>query len=278
MELVMFGGPDGADKSAILEMRQLDTVGDFTVTKDKLQLPRDGSSNKGMFIPFLNTSQEGIATILNNKHPKLMNVGTAYKGYYYDHLRLFKAIKSPRVKNPGVSKMGFKQQRIVKYGTMQELAPNVITPITPATLAGKNFVYDMEPLTELLARQPKLERMPLVERLKMYFNTIGSFYNGLNFDKYKKAPMFINLDEFRPASSLGEFQFYDYMMILLRKSNNIIYKVMMAVPEMEILFYTENLVCIRQGHHCRRPIPADPGSVNTYSRNLPLPVSFSRLI
>ena len=66
----------------IMEVTKVDAVQNFTVTKDKLQLPKKGESNKGMFTPFLNTSIRDIAYILTNEHPKIVNFGSSYKGYY----------------------------------------------------------------------------------------------------------------------------------------------------------------------------------------------------
>ncbi len=238
MELVVFEGLDAMIPSAIMEMKKLENVNDFSVTKDKMQMPKKEGSNKGMMVPFLNTSPQSIATILNNKHPRIMNIGSSYRGYYYDFLRVRGSIKSPRVKNPGKTKLVLKKERLKDYGVIQELCPNVITPLNLNTLAQKNVVYDMEPVTRLLSYQVRLKKMPLIERLKTYFKTIGNFYNGLQFQGYEKSPIFIDLDEYNPNCELTDYSFYDYMMIMLKKSNNVIYKIMMDVPEISILFYT----------------------------------------
>lgn len=222
----------------IMEVTKIDAVQNFTVTKDKLQLPKKGESNKGMFTPFLNTSIRNIAYILTNEHPKIVNFGSSYKGYYYNFMDVRGSIRSPRVKNPGKSKLDLKKERIQDYGTMQSLAPNVMTPANLNTFAGRNFVYDMEPVTRLLRFQPKLKKMPLTERLAMYFKTIGNFYLSLQPNGYQKAPIFIDLDEYNPKCDITEFSFYDYMMILLKKSDTVIYRTMMDVPEIDVLFFT----------------------------------------
>ena len=242
MEFGLFEGLDFNSHevaSVVMELKKLDDVQDFTVNKDKLQLPRKDNSNKGMFIPFLNTSISQIAVVLNNKHPRLLNTGTAYKGYFYEFTRVRGSIKSTRVKNPGKTKMDLKKERIRDYGQMQELSQNTLTPVTLSPLAGKNFVYDLEPITRLLRHQKKLQKMPLIERLRMYFTTIGEYVKATRFNGYDRAPIFINLDEYNPICGLTDYSFYDYMMLLLKKSDNVIYKVMMSVPEMEIFFYTE---------------------------------------
>lgn len=223
----------------VMEVKKMDALADFTVAKEKFQLPRKNDSNKGMFVPFLNTSIAEISRILNNDHPRIVNIGSAYRGYYYEHTRVRGCIKSSRVKNPGKTMLELKRERLQDYGVMQDHSPNVITPITLAVFAGKNFVYDLEPVTRLLKLQPKLKKMPLVERLKMYFETIGDFYAKTGIIGYEKAPIFINLDEYNPKCELTDFSLYDYMMIMLKKSDNVIYKIMMSVPEFEIFFYTE---------------------------------------
>lgn len=229
----------GVLPESVLELKQLEDVVDFTVRKEKMALPRKNGSNKGMFICFLNTSIEGIARVLSNEHPLIINQATTYKGYYYDFIRLRTAIKTPRVKNPGKTKADLKVERIKDYGVLQSSVQNILTPIRVSTLAGKNFVYDMDPLTRLMKIQPKLQKVPLLERMKLYFRTIGTLYNDLYFSDYEKGPIFINMDEYNPNCSLTDFSFYDLMMLLLKKSDNVIEKVMTEVPEMNILFYTE---------------------------------------
>lgn len=242
MELVFYeeSAMDKSELSQIVtEVARIDSIQNFTVTKEKLQLPKKGEANKWMITPFLNTSLRDIAHILTNDHLRIKNLGTLYKGYYYDFMDVRGSIRSPRVKNPGKSKLDLKKERIRDYGMIQELSPMTMTPVKISTFAGRNFVYDMEPVTRLLRFQPKLKKMPLIERLTTYFKTIGNFYLSINANGYDKAPIFIDLDEYNPKCDIGEFHFYDYMMILLKKSNNVIYKVMMGVPEMDVLFYTE---------------------------------------
>lgn len=230
--------PTPEDMTAVTELKHLEDVTDFTVRKEKLSLPKKNNSNKGMFICFLNTSLDGIATILNNEHPMILNQATTYKAYYYNHLSVRNSIKSIRVKNPGKTKQQLKIERIEDYGKMQSLSGLTITPRTLATISGKNFVYDLEPVTRLLKYQPKLVKMPLIERLRMYFTTIGEYYNNITEIGYEKGPIFINLDEHDPACKLTDYSFFDYMMILLKKSDNVVNKIMSQVPEMDILFYT----------------------------------------
>lgn len=224
---------------SVMELRQLEDIEDFTVRKEKLSLPRKNGSNKGMFICFLNTSQDGIVRILNNDHPMLINQSSTYKGYYYDFIRLRTAIKSPRIKNPGKTKSDLKTERIKDYGVIQSSIKNILTPKAIGVLAGKNFIYDMEPLTRLMKYQEKLKKIPLLERLKLYFKSIGALYDSLQFSNYERGPIFINLDEYDPRCPLSDFSFYDLMMIMLKKSDNVIEKIMADVPDMKVLFYTE---------------------------------------
>lgn len=224
---------------SVLELKQLEDVVDFVVRKEKLALPRKNGSNKGMFISFLNTSIGNIGRVLSNNHPMLINQATSYKGYYYDVIRLRPAIKTPRVKNPGKTRADLKAERVRDYGEMQSNVQNILTPARVTTFAGKDFVYDLEPLTRLMKIQPKLQQVPLLERLKLYFWSIGAMYDSLEFPNYERGPIFINMDEYDPKCSLTDFSFYDLMMILLKKSNKVITKVMADVPNMNILFYTE---------------------------------------
>lgn len=226
-------------QNTVLELRQLEDVVDFTVRKEKMTLPKKNGSNKGMYVYFLNTSKPAIARILNNEHPMIMNQGNSYKGYYYDHISIRNSIKSSRIKNPGKTKMELKTERLSDYGEIQGLSSLTLTPKSIVTLANKNFVYDLEPFTRLLKFQTKLNRVPLLERLKIYFNSIGSLYNNSIILGYDKGPIYINLDEYNPNCTLLDYSFYDYMMILLKKSDNVISKIMANVPEMNILFYTE---------------------------------------
>ena len=230
---------NGVLPTSVLELKQMEDVADFTVRKEKMALPRKNGSNKGMFICFLNTSKEGIIRILNNEHPLMINQSSAYRGYYYDFIRLRTAIKSPRIKNPGKTKSDLKVERIEDYGLIQSNVKNILTPKVINIFAGKNFVYDMEPLTRLMKFQKKLNKIPLLERFKIYFKSVGELYNSLHFPEYEKGPIFINLDEYNPKCQLSDFSFYDLMMIMLKKSDNVIEKIMSDIPEMDILFYTE---------------------------------------
>ena len=224
--------------STVMEMNTLSSIEDFTVRKEKLSL-KEGNSNKGHMLIFLNTSKQEIVKILNNEYKLIVNQGTTYKGYYYDHIRLRTSIKTTRVKNPGKSKKQLKDERLQDYGEIQSLSSLIITPLNLATLAGKNFVYDLEPFTRILSIQEKLRRVPLIERLRVYFESLSSLYNGLNFNGYIRGPILINLDEYNQTVDLNKFQFYDYMMLLLKKSDNIIEKIMTNVEPFEILLYTE---------------------------------------
>ena len=223
----------------VQELKSFSAVEDFTVRKEKLALPKNGDSPKGQFVCFLNTSLENIAKILINDHPMILNQGNTYRGYYYDHLTIRSCIQSKRIKNPGKTKADLKKERLVDYGVIQSLSNNTITPRTVSTLAEKNFIYDMEPVTKLLKFQDKLKKIPLVERLRMYFETIGRYYERLSYPGYKKSAIFINMDEYNPRGLLTDYSFYDYMMILLKKSDNVIARIMETVPVISVLFYTE---------------------------------------
>ena len=223
----------------VQELKSLSAVEDFTVRKEKLALPKNGDSSKGKFVCFLNTSLENIAKILTNDHPMVFNQGNSYRGYYYDHLTVRTCIQSKRIKNPGKTKMDLKKERLVDYGVIQSFSGNTVTPLTISTLAEKNFVYDMEPITKLLKYQDKLKRMQLIERLRMYFETIGKYYEKLSYPGYTKSAIFINLDEYNPRGLLTDYSFYDYMMILLKKSDTVVSRIMENVPAMDVLFYTE---------------------------------------
>ena len=223
----------------LLELRQLQDVVDFTVRREKMSLPKKNNSNKGMYVCFLNTSKPEIAKILNNEHPLILNQGNAYRGYYYDFVSLRTSIKTTRVKNPGKTKTDLKNERITDYGEMQATASLIQTPRSTSTLAGKDFVYDLEPFTRLIKLQDRLKKISLVERLKIYFQSIGELYKSIIIPNYEKGPIFINLDEYNPNCTLLDYSFFDYMLILLKKSDNVIDKINTLIPEMNVLFYTE---------------------------------------
>ena len=174
-------------QSTVLELKQLEDIVDFTVRKEKMTLPRRNNTNKGKFVCFLNTSKQGIANILNNEHSLILNQSSAYKGYYYDHISLRLSIKTQRIKNPGFTKSELKAQRLTDYGEIQELSSIIMTPVNIASLNKKNFVYDLEPFTRLIKSQEKLKKIPLIERLKIYFRSIGNLYNNINKIRKKRG-------------------------------------------------------------------------------------------
>ena len=216
MKFEYFNIPIAGEKFVpTMELRSIEDIEPFSIKKEKLQLPKHNDSPKGKFTCFLNTSKEEICEILNNVHPMILNHGSSYKGYYYDYLKLKTGIISSRIKNPGKMLNELKMERLEDYGIIQDLSANTMTPITIATLAEKNFIYDLEPLTRLMQYQQKLKKIPLIERLTMYFTSIGKLYGSLNYEGYSKGPIFINLDEYNPKSQLTDYSFYDYLMILL---------------------------------------------------------------
>ena len=228
-----------ADYEPIVELRQFNDIEDFTVRKEKVSLPRKDNSNKGYQIYFLNTSIGEIGRILRNEHPMIVNQASAYRGYYYNHILLRSAISTPRIKNCGKSISELKMERLEDYGLVRSYYQTAITPKSDSILAEKNFIYDLEPLVRLMKFQPKLKQVPLLERLKLFFMSVGKLYEKTSVLGYTKGPIYINLDEYKPNCTLQDFSFYQFMMILLTKSDNIINKVMEGVPKMEVMFYTE---------------------------------------
>lgn len=226
---------DPFEKQPVLEMNTIEGLEELVVSKEKLQLPNGSAMNH--FVCFLNTDLTDIATVLNNKHRLLLNKGNLYRAYYYDALRLRRAIQSRRVKNIGKSKAELRTDRKARYSTLKAMT-KVITPFDVSALVGKNFVYDMEPLTDVLKLQENLRKVPLTERLRLYFDSISTMYDDLEFVGYERGPIFISMDGYDPSAKLDRFLFYDYMMILLNKSENFISRSLSDLPDFDLLFYT----------------------------------------
>lgn len=235
MECVLFESLEQSN-SAILEMKSLEDVPNFTVTKQKLHLPVDTIMDN--FVCFLNTSIAGITMVLKNRHPLILNQGNTYRGYYYDALYLYRCIKSNRVKNIGLSKSELRAMRASRYGKMKS-SMSILTPVDVSILTGKNFVYDLDPVTNILTMQNKLTKIPLVEKLKIYFHTIFLLYNQLDYVGYNKGPIFIDLDDYKSSSDkLNSYLFYDYLMLLLRKSDAIISRILEPIEDFQVVLYT----------------------------------------
>lgn len=233
MKCILYSDP--FEKHPVTEVTTFNDLENLTVSKEKLQLPNDPIMNH--FICFLNTDLSDIAMVLNNKHQLLLNKGNYYRAYYYDALSLRRAVQSRRVKTIGKSKAELRTDRKARYSMLKSMV-RVITPFDVSALVNKGFVYDLEPLTDILRSQENLKNIPLTEKLRLYFDTVSTLYDNLEFVGYDRGPILINMDGYDPTSKLNQYLFYDYMMVLLNKSENFISRILAGVADFSVLFYT----------------------------------------
>ena len=155
-------------------MNKVEDLKSLVFNTQKLWLPYDESKrNKGYFIFTLNTPIENISTLLNNEHPKISNNGNIYGAYYYDYLTIPTCIKSKKIVNSGLTKSKAKQERLQYYKQIETLSEEIKTPLNVSSLAGKNFIHDLNPVTDLYSKQDKLKTSTLVMRVKTFFDTIS---------------------------------------------------------------------------------------------------------
>ena len=218
-------------------MNKVEDLTSLVFNAQKLWIPYDESKrNKGYYIFTLNTPIENIATLLNNEHPKISNNGSLYKAYYYDYLSLPRCIKSKKVVNSGLTKAKAKQERLQYYNQIETSVGEIKTPINLNSLAGKNFVYDLNPVTELYDKQSKLKTSTLVVRLKTFFDTISGF-TSKTFSDYKCGGIFVDLDAYKEWKNKESHILYNLLM-LMKRSNKIIDS--MNIYDFKIIFYSKN--------------------------------------
>lgn len=162
------------------------------VYKEKLFLPHDKVNKyKKSCIIMQGCDLATISKIFNNEHPKLNNLGNIYKMYFYDYIRLRFAVQSPLVKNSGKTNIVARNERLVVYKQMEELSPQVATPLIMTNNKNLNMIYDLTPVIDIIKTHPKLKVTNSINRIKAFMDTIYSEFNNIKvtgkdgeYDKY----------------------------------------------------------------------------------------------
>lgn len=233
MELVLY--PELGQPT--LETVTIDKVIPLRFSRDKLRLPVDPNDRMhGNVAYFLNTSREGIAKVLNNKHPRIINTGKPYNTYYYDWFGLNKAFTGPGIMTTGITKANAKKERIVVYREMQEILPGIQTPATLTAAKRRNMVYDFDPIIDLMKRNKKLKSYSLIRKLTIFFNTLKAQMEK-PIPGYTGNTIFIDLDEYGSQKQLNQFHFLTYLTTLLRKKAGLIDQFR---ADYQVILYTNN--------------------------------------
>ena len=218
--------------NTVIQISELESL---SFISTKVWLPFDNKSrNKGNFIFVLNTTQQSIADLINDKEDRISNNGTIYKAYYYDYAILPKCIQSNKVVNSGLTIAKAKSQRLENYATFDSLCDVAITPVQLNTLSGKNFIYDLNPVTDLYSKQSKLKKIFLVEQLKTYFATIHSIVST-PITSYTGGCIFVNLDDYSKYNK--NIHILHNIFLLLKRSDRVISE--FSNYNMKILFYNK---------------------------------------
>lgn len=217
-------------------MVKVEELNSLTINKTKLWLPYNSSNRtKGRFFYVLNMPMESIATILNDTHDKISNNGNIYKAYYYDYTILPKCIQSKKVVNSGLKKAQARKNWIFDYQKISSLVEGIKTPIRLNALSGKNFIYDLNPVIDLYSKQDKLNNITLVEKLKVYFNTIGNTVST-KIPDYECSGVFVDLDQYNKYTN-HNLHILHNILILLKRSEKVISQ---FKSDYKIIFYSHS--------------------------------------
>ena len=230
MELVMY-----PEMNPTLEAVTIDKVIPIRFSRDKLRLPSDENDRMhGRLIYFCNTSQDEIARVLNNVHPRIINVGKPYTTYYYDYIPLYKFVHAPGVQNTGVTRNIGKKDRVIWYTGMKERVEGIRTPITIDGAKGHNVVYDMQPSINTFKRVKRLRNLSMLQKVSIFFNSINAFMNR-PVRGYTGNTIFIDLDEYNTQRSLNSYHFMTYLLLLLKRQANFMEP---FKADYQVIFYT----------------------------------------
>lgn len=234
-----------SSQQSVLEVRNAMDLQGLTYRRDKFVLP-SGESNKQKGYAFftLNTSITSIGALLNNQSSFIMNRANSYNAYFYDYKLLRNSLKIKNVVVPCTTLADAKNKRLVRYNAIGSEVSGIRTPIGIDVLHGRNFVYDLEPLIEIMRKEPKMERQSLVRKMNVYFDTLKTFITR-PFDTeqaYIKGPVFINLDEWKDHKNVNDYHFMTYLIMLFRKKQSFMdsfkapYKVIFYTSKGYLLF------------------------------------------
>lgn len=213
-------------------MKHIEELESLTLCRERLFLPFDANhKTKGCMIYSINNTRESLVNIFEDRHLKISNTGNFYKTYYYDYRVLPKSIKSKRVKNSGLTVASAKSDRLANYAFIQNLCPDVKTPLVLKS-PGYNFIYDLNPLTELMEKQDKLKLAPIREFITMYFDTLNAIV-GQSIPGYNNKGIFIDLDEYKKVNP--KYHLLTQILLLLKRPDKFIETIK---SEIKVVFYT----------------------------------------
>ena len=207
----------------ITEARAADDVKDFMFKKDHVMLPFNQSDKlKGALLFTLNTSIDGIVSLLTNKNPFLMNKSKIYNTYYYDYTKIRGCIVCDRVSStPMITNADAKAERIATYDEIRSKIEGIATPVNIDRALGKNIVYDLQPVVNYMRKVKKLTSLNISIRLKAFFDTINSFYVA-KYGDYQNKAILVDLDEFSDESTLDDCHVLLYILTLFTRSTKAI--------------------------------------------------------
>lgn len=240
MELYIHGTEP--DQNPVLEMKNAMDLVDLVYRRDRFSLPcGDRDKLKGYLFFTLNTSIGAIETLLKNEHKIILNRASSYNAYYYDYKILRNSLKFGNSVIPGITMTDAKNDRLVRYELIKSKVEGIRTPINLEMLRGRNFVYDLNPVIEMMKKEPRVMNKPLVKKMTLFFNTIKEFVskefyiNEADGTKYTKGPIFVNLDDQKDYNDINSYHFLTYLIMLFRKSENFMEQ---FVAPYKIIFYS----------------------------------------
>lgn len=219
MELYLNVTPE----ESVLEVHNAMDLSGLNYCRDKFVLPSlDSDKQRSYFFFTLNTSISSIVSLLTNKYSFIQNKSNSYNAYYYNHKLLRNCLRIRNVTVPGVSLADAKTARLVRYNRISSEMNGIQTPIQLDILHGKNFVYDLEPLIELMSNEPRMKKQSLSSKIQVYFNTLKNFIlQDLNSQReYTRGPVFINLDDKTAYTDVDHYHFLTYLIMLFRKNQS----------------------------------------------------------
>lgn len=231
--------------SPLMEMKTAMDLDDLVFRRERFSLPcGKDNKQKGYLFYTINVSIGSIASLLKNENKIILNRANSYNAYYYDHASLRNSLKIGNTTLPVTTVAKAKASRLVRYDQMKSAMDGIRTPINLSTLHGRNFVYDLNPVVELMKNEPRVKKLALAKKINLFFTTIKNFLavdyymNGNNTGQpYVKGPVFVNLDEMKNYSDISDFHFLKYLIMLFRKSEKFMEN--FSAPY-KVIFYTSN--------------------------------------
>lgn len=232
MEVLLYG----ERPMTVMEARTVKDVPGFLYQRQKVALPFQPNDRlKGSMIYVLNTSVDGIVELLDNRHPLFSNMGNVYNTYYYDFKTLRGSIQSDKVTTLGIKTPEAKAERATRYGLIKTKREGTITPIRLDLARGKNLIYDLQPVVDLVMGVERLKKMNFMVRCHALFDTLYHHYQ-MPLEGYQKGVIFVNLDDFPKNATLDSGHIFLYLLTLFTRSDNALAP--FRYP-MEFLFYTK---------------------------------------